>query len=178
MQSFRRTLLLAGPALLMARWSAGAEKLDAPNFAEISPYLASSGQPTEAALRQLAAKGFQAVVYLAPSTVANAVRNEPEILSAQGVEFVHIPIPFDAPEGSHVQAVFTALDRLRDRKTLVHCEVNMRASVMVFLYRAIRLREDPATAYEAVARVWSPRGVWRRLLVAQLALANVPFEPY
>jgi cystathionine beta-lyase/cystathionine gamma-synthase len=53
-----------------------------------------------------------------------------------------------------------------------------RASTMVFLYRAIVRRDDPATAYEAVARVWSPQGPWRALVVALLARHGIAFEPY
>lgn len=181
MQIARRTFTLAGAAILVAPLAGRAqpgEAVDAPNFTPISPRLATSGQPPEAALRRLAKQGYQAVVYLAPSDVPNAVPGEADIVKAQGMEFVHIPIPFGAPEESHVQALFAALDRLKDRKTLVHCEINMRASVMVFLYRTIRLGESPAGAYEPVARVWSPRGVWRRLLVEQLAKHKVAFEPY
>jgi len=155
-----------------------AQPIDAPNFIPISPLLATSGQPTEDALRALGTRGFRAVVYLAPGNVANAVHAEAELLAAQGIEFIPIPIPFGAPEHAHVQAVFAALNRLRDRKTLVHCEINMRASTLVFLYRAIELRDDPASAYQAVAQVWSPRGVWRRLVVDELAASDLQFDPY
>jgi hypothetical protein len=91
---------------------------------------------------------------------------------------VHIPIPFGEPDQSHFQAVSAALSRLRERKVLVHCEINLRASTMVFLYRVISLKEPPAAAYEYVARAWSPRGSWRRLVVEQLAASGIAFEPY
>lgn len=178
MHPTRRTIVFAGPAWLVPAAIAHAQAVDAPNFAPINAWLSTSGQPPEATLRTLGRQGYQAVVYLAPSDVPNAVPGEAGILQSQGLEFVHIPIPFGAPDESHVQALFAALDRLKDRKTLVHCEINMRASVMVFLYRAIRLRESPAAAYEPVARVWSPRGVWRKLIVEQLARHKVAFEPY
>lgn len=70
------------------------------------------------------------------------------------------------------------LDRWRDKKVLVHCQVNMRASSMVFLYRVLRLKEPPERAYEAVEQVWSPRGAWRRLIVEQLREHGIAFEPY
>jgi hypothetical protein len=54
-----------------------------------------------------------------------------------------------------------------DRKVLVHCQVNMRASSMVFLYRVIVAKESPDIAYESVTPVWSPEGSWRRLLASQ-----------
>jgi hypothetical protein len=54
----------------------------------------------------------------------------------------------------------------------------MRASSMTFLYRVIVGREAPEQAYEPVARVWSPRGPWKKLLIAQLRKAGIAFEPY
>lgn len=173
----RRTALAFGLTLLpVAR--ALAQPLAAPNVVPITPLLVTSGQPTPQALAALGELGFQAVLYLAPNTMPDTVKNEPELLAAQGIEFVHIPIPFNAPEESHAVAVSAALQRLQGRKVLVHCQVNMRASSMVFLHRVLHGKEDPARAYEAVARVWSPGGPWRALLVGQLAKHQIDFVPY
>lgn len=157
---------------------AHAQTLAAPNIVPITPLLVTSGQPSSHALAKLGEMGFQAVLYLAPSSVPDAVKNEPELLAAQGIEFIHIPIPFNAPEEGHAVAVSAALQRLQGKKVLVHCQVNMRASSMVFLHRVLYGKEDPARAYEAVARVWSPGGAWRTLLAGQLAKHQVNFEPY
>lgn len=177
MSRSRRNALLLGLALVAGR-PARAQSLAAPNVVPISPRLVTSGQPSPQALAALGQMGFQAVVYLAPSTVPDAVRNEPELLAAQGIEFVHIPVPFQAPDASHAAAVSAALQRLQDRKVLVHCQVNMRASTLVFLHRVVHGREDPSRAYEAVAKVWSPSGAWRSLLLAQLKQHRIDFEPY
>lgn len=152
--------------------------LDAPNVVVIGPDLVSSGQPSAQALQSLAAHGFQAVIYLAPSTVPSAVSDEAQRLAAQGITFIHLPIEFGAPTAAHVERFNAAMASLRGRQVLVHCEINMRASSMVFLYRVTQRQEPPALAYEAVARVWSPRGVWRRLIVDQLARYQLAFEPY
>jgi protein tyrosine phosphatase (PTP) superfamily phosphohydrolase (DUF442 family) len=171
-----RRQLVAHLMLLGASASLGAQLLAAPNVVVLSDRLVTSGQPSAAALARLGEAGFQAVVYLAPSDVAGAVRSEPEILARQGIEFVHVPIPFSSPDASHFAAVSEALQRLKDRKVLVHCEVNMRASSMVFLHRAITLGDDPAQAYAAVTAVWSPRGPWRTLIEQELRRAGVKFD--
>jgi protein tyrosine phosphatase (PTP) superfamily phosphohydrolase (DUF442 family) len=171
-----RRQLVAVLVLLAASASPVAQPLVAPNVVVISDRLVTSGQPPAAALAQLGEAGFQAVVYLAPSDVHGAVRAEPDILARQGIEFVHIPIPFGSPDAGHVAALSQALKPLKDKKVLVHCEVNMRASSLVFLYRVITLREDPAQAYAAVTAVWSPRGPWRRLIEQQLRQAGVKFD--
>ena len=46
----------------------------------------------------------------------------------------------------------------------------MRASSLVFLYRAIHLKHDPRAAYDSVTRIWVPHGPWKRLIETQLDL--------
>ena len=173
----RRTALLLACILTFGQKSF-AQALSAPNVVAITPLLVTSGQPSPQALADLGKLGYQAVIYLAPSTVPDAVANEPELLARQDIEFVHISIPFGSPDENHYLAVSAALDRLHDKKVLVHCQVNMRASSMVFLHRVLRGKESPELAYEAVARVWSPSGAWRKLLLAQLGKQNLKFQPY
>jgi len=162
----------------LAWLAVAAPALDAPNVVVISPTLVTSGQPTAAALAQLAADGFDAVIYLAPPTVPDAVRDEAAIVEQQGLAYVNIPIRFDAPGEADFEALAAALARFAGRKVLVHCQVNLRASSMVFLHRVIKGREPPERAYEAVAQVWSPQGPWKALLARLLRQHQIAFEPY
>jgi protein tyrosine phosphatase (PTP) superfamily phosphohydrolase (DUF442 family) len=152
--------------------------IEAPNVVPISATLVTSGQPTADALSHLGAQGFAVDIYLAPLTVSDAVPGEAEIVRKQGIEFINIPIPFGKPTEADFQTFVAAMDKFRDRKVLVHCQVNMRASTMTFLYRVVVGHEDPEKAYESVARVWSPRGPWKELIVSQLRKADIAFEPY
>ena len=173
----RRKIILLALAPMLFHAPAQAFELDSPNVVQVSPNLITSGQPTPGALAKLGKLGIQAVIYLAPDTVHDAVRDEPQLLRQQGIEYIHIPIPFEAPSESDFVAVSSALDHLNGKKVLVHCQVNMRASTMVFLYRAITLHEDPALAYESVSRVWSPEGAWKQLVVGLLKRHGIPFQP-
>lgn len=150
----------------------------APNLVEISPRLVTSGQPSAEALATLKALGFEAVIYLAPPTVQDAVRDEPLIVTLQGLTFVNIPIRFDNPTEADFDTFAGVLTGLGTRKVLVHCQINLRASAMVFLYRATVLREDPRVAYEAVTKVWQPEAAWRRLIEDQLRKHKIAFEPF
>lgn len=166
----------AGVAALL--WCAHAAfALTAPNIVPINAQLVTSGQPTRESLTHLRAEGFDAVIYLAPSTVQDAIEDEPELLKAQGIEFVHVPIVFSKPTPADVEAAAAALERLQGKKVLVHCQVNLRASSIVFLYRTIWRHEDPAKAYESVSRVWVPEGPWKRLITQELKDHQVRFEP-
>ena len=149
-----------------------------PNLVAIDAKIVTSGQPSAAWLARLEAEGYEAVVYLAPATVPDAVRDEPLIVSRQGIVYVNLPIRFDGPTERDFDAFAGVMQGLRDRKVLVHCQVNLRASSMTFLYRAIVRREDPAKAYEAVAAVWSPHDAWMPYLRSMLARHGIAFEPY
>lgn len=170
-------LRLGAVLLLIAGGVARAEPSAAPNWVPIDRQLTTSGQPNPARLAELGALGFQAVLYLAPPTVPDAVADEARIVARQGLLFVNLPIPFDAPTVEHAQTVLDLLRMLDDRRVLVHCQVNLRASTMVFLYRAIVRREDPAAAFEAVRQVWTPSGPWRRLMDEMLRRHGIRFEP-
>jgi protein tyrosine phosphatase (PTP) superfamily phosphohydrolase (DUF442 family) len=163
-------------AALGAEALAADPAIDAPNVVPISARLVTSGQPTANSLAHLAAQGFGAVIYLAPPTSPDAVRGEADIVRKQGLEFVNIPIQFGNPTEADFNAFVAAMNRFQDRKVLVHCQVNMRASSMTFLYRVIVGHEKPDQAYESVTRVWAPEGPWKTLLTSQLHKAGISFE--
>ena len=177
-----RLIAIASSLVVMfafADRSFGAEiAIDAPNIVVISPRLVTSGQPTAASLSRLREQGFEAVIYLAPPTVADAVPAEAEIVRKQGLEFVNIPINFGKPTEAHFEEFSAVMQKFHDRKVLVHCQVNMRASTMTFLYRVIIGKEKPDLAYVSVAQVWSPEGPWKNLIITQLRKAAIDFEPY
>jgi protein tyrosine phosphatase (PTP) superfamily phosphohydrolase (DUF442 family) len=154
------------------------QKVGAPNVVEITPNLVTSGQPSASALAKLKEQGFEAVIYLAPPTVSDAVRDEPLIVTKQGLTFVNIPIVFSNPTEADFETFAGILSSLSAKKVLVHCQVNLRASSMVFLYRTIKLKEPPEAAYKAVAAVWKPHDAWAPLIETQLKKHGIAFELY
>ena len=54
--------------------------VQAPNVVAIDRNLVTSGQPSDISLSGLKAEGFEAVIYLAPSSVSDAVKDEPTLL--------------------------------------------------------------------------------------------------
>jgi protein tyrosine phosphatase (PTP) superfamily phosphohydrolase (DUF442 family) len=157
---------------------AQAAELSAPNIVPITPQLVTAGQPSKASLAALGELGFDADIYLAPPSVPDAVRDEGAIVGSQGLVFVNIPIRFGNPTEQDYELVAGALNALRGKKVLVHCQVNMRASSMVFLYRVLAGKEDPEHAYQDVARVWTPDGKWKEFIVMMLRKHGIAFEPY
>jgi protein tyrosine phosphatase (PTP) superfamily phosphohydrolase (DUF442 family) len=152
-------------------------KHTAANVVEISPTLVASGQPTAEGLGTLKARGFGAVINLAPASSPSAVKDEQQIVTRQGLSYAYIPVQFSKPTEADFEAFAAAMRATGERKVLVHCEVNMRASAMVFLYRVIKLKEDPRKAYDVMAGVWVPEeGPWRKLIEQLLRKHNIAFE--
>ena len=163
-------------SLFMASAPAADQPIDAINIVSISENLVTAGQPTPESLAGLSALGFQAVIYLAPPTVHGAVANEADIVRSQGMEFINIPIQWSEPTEDDFHSFVEAMNRLQGQKVLVHCQANMRASAMTFLYRVIEAGENPSLAYEAVQQVWTPEDQWKEFVNAQLQKANISFE--
>jgi protein tyrosine phosphatase (PTP) superfamily phosphohydrolase (DUF442 family) len=149
----------------------------APNRVDISPLLLTSGQPTKAFLETLKSQGFEAVVYLAPPTVGDALAEEPRIVGRQGLLYVNIPIVWEAPAAADFDSFTRVMSALAGRKVYVHCQMNLRASSMVFLHRVITLKEPPEKAWESVQRAWVPNSTWRRFIVETLKAHGVAYEP-
>jgi protein tyrosine phosphatase (PTP) superfamily phosphohydrolase (DUF442 family) len=166
------SLLLAALALPVA-----AHEGPAPNRIDISPTLSTSGQPTKAFLETLKAQGFEVVIYLAPPTVSDAIAEEPKIVGRQGLVFVNIPVDFSNPTPEDFQAFTRVMQAFTGRKIWVHCQMNFRASSMVFLHRVITLREPPGPAWQSVQSAWVPDRVWKRYIVETLKANRIDFEP-
>jgi len=164
-------LLAAAPASRAQSWP------DAPpNLVQATATIFTSGQPPAKSLEGLKAQGFEAVVYLAPPTVQDAVRDEAKIVGSQGLVFVNIPIVFDKPTERDFETFAAVMKALEGRKVLVHCQVNLRASTMTFLYRATVLKEPPDEAWKAVERIWTPKGPWKRLVEERLKRQGIAFD--
>lgn len=176
-----RAILLSLPAVLAAcSGTMGVAQPPAtymPNVVSITPRLVTSGQPSTRALADLGAQGFKAVVNVAPFVGAASVSEEAVIVSRQGLAYVNIPIKSSVPTESDYLLFASVMGALAERKVLVHCQINVHASSMVFLYRVIAAREDPRVAYESVLKVWSPDGPWKTFIVLLLRKHEVQFEP-
>jgi protein tyrosine phosphatase (PTP) superfamily phosphohydrolase (DUF442 family) len=148
-----------------------------PNRVDISPALSTSGQPTKAFLGTLRAQGFEVVIYLAPPTVSDAVAEENKLVGRQGLVFVNIPMDFDGPAAADFTAFTRVMQAFADRKVYVHCQMNFRASSMVFLHRVITLKEPPDKAWDALQRAWIPNATWKAYILATLKANGIAYEP-
>ena len=142
---------------------------DITNFRQYSATFASSGQPTKDQFSAIAENGFERIVYIAFTNNTNALPDADQVVKGLGMEYMHIPVTCDNPLPSDFYAFADSLRRDTDKKTLLHCQVNARATAFSFLYRVIYEGVDIAEAKADMNTVWQPNETWRDFIVAVLA---------
>lgn len=141
------------------------------NFRQVSDSLATAGLLNEGQLGALAAEGYQAVVNLLPDELEYAVADEAEIVRSQGLAYTYIPVVFEAPARQDYEQFEAALERLANKKILVHCAANYRVSAFyaIYAYRHQGWSQQQVDAF--IAAIWDPseHPVWERFIADMLA---------
>jgi protein tyrosine phosphatase (PTP) superfamily phosphohydrolase (DUF442 family) len=113
--------------------------------------------------------GYDVVINLALGTTPRDLSNEADLVTGQGMDYIHIPVIFDNPTDADLTRFFDAMDENQDKKRFVHCIANMRVSAFVFLYRVLRQGMAPDEARAMMQRIWQPNAVWQRFIDDTLA---------
>jgi protein tyrosine phosphatase (PTP) superfamily phosphohydrolase (DUF442 family)/ribosomal protein S27AE len=141
------------------------------NFQLIDEHLLTGGQPTAEELHSLQECGVKTVINLALATSDHALADERTVVESLGMQYVHIPVQWEAPTAADFDAFCKAMDaaRAEDRTVFVHCVANKRVSVFVYLYRVLRLGVPRETAEVDLRKLWTPEGVWASFVADTLS---------
>lgn len=134
------------------------------NYRQYSENFASSGQPDVAQLEAIANTGVKRIIYLAFSDNESAIEHEDRLVKRLGMEYVHIPVDFMAPTLNDFELFVNVMRQAPEMNTLLHCQVNFRASTFSMLYRVIYLDVSLLEAKEPFDSVWVPNEVWFRFI--------------
>lgn len=133
-------------------------------YQQITPLLATSGQPTEGQIKAIARAGFQVVINLGLTDAEYALADESGCVTQAGMTYVHLAVPWTAPNREHFEQFCAAMQANAGRKIYVHCAANMRTSVFVALYRSICLAELRAYTFGMVHQIWVPNERWQNFI--------------
>ena len=156
-------------ALLCAALPATAQGARPENFVQWREGLASSAQPNTAWLKQMKDQKYDLLINLAPPQVHGSIDNEGGFVGRAGVTYVNIPVIFGAPNAEEFRFFSAVMKASAGRDVLVHCQVNLRGSSFVFLYRVIHENAPVSEAVAQLTGVWQPDAVWRRFIEETLA---------
>lgn len=139
------------------------------NYLPISDRLGTAGQPAPGQFAAVRAAGYDLVVNLAMPNSTNALPDEADLVREQDMDYVHIPVVWDAPTLADLERFLAVMNRFRDKNVLVHCAMNMRVSCFVLLYRVLRLGVPLHEARETMQKIWQPDQVWSSFIKRCLA---------
>jgi protein tyrosine phosphatase (PTP) superfamily phosphohydrolase (DUF442 family) len=142
------------------------------NMLSITDNLGTSGQPTSAQLAAIKEAGYEVVINLAMGTTPRDLPNEADVVAAQGMEYIHIPVVWDNPTEADLLRFFEVMDATQDKKRFVHCIANMRVSAFLFLYRVLRQGMPLEAARATMAQIWEPNPIWQKFINAALERAQ------
>jgi protein tyrosine phosphatase (PTP) superfamily phosphohydrolase (DUF442 family) len=140
------------------------------NFIEISDTVATAGQPTAAQFQDAQKAGYEVVVNLAPDGLQTSLPEEKAMLHELGLEYYHIPVPWDNPTLVQLAHFEQVMESVEGRRTLVHCQANYRVTAFYAAYAMHKLgwSQDKADAF--IDRIWASRpdfemdDTWKRFL--------------
>lgn len=137
-------------------------------YRQLAPDLATSGQPDADELAAIAAAGYRLVINLALHDADYALTDEAATVHALGMDYVHIPVLFDAPMPQDLRAFFAAMDANHGKKIWVHCAANKRVSVFLGLWLHLRQGVPRDDAFALQRDIWQPDALWSRFIANAL----------
>ena len=97
---------------------------------------------------------MEVVINLAPHEVANALPNETELVTSLGMQYINIPVNWNTPTKDGLDRFIEAMDANKNKKILVHCQANFRATAFVSIYRILRQGWKAKDAIEVMHKIW------------------------
>lgn len=109
------------------------------NYRQVTPGLATSGQPDEQELADIAKAGYDVVLNIAlHDDPRYSLGDEEGADSSLGMRYVHILVKFDLPSADDLRLLFVAMEENANAKLWVHCAANRRVSAFLGMYWHIR----------------------------------------
>ncbi len=131
------------------------------NYRALSTDLSTGGQPDEEELEAICQAGFELVINLGLSDAPYAVPHEALIIKSAGLDYIHLPVNFEAPEIDQFYAFCEIMRQHNHRKIFLHCAANKRVSVFIALYRVIVENWSLKDAEAEIQSIWEPNETWQ-----------------
>ena len=136
------------------------------NFLALSENLFTGGMPNYEQLTAAAQQGVEMVINLAPHEVSNALPGETELVTSLGMQYINIPVIWNTPTKDGLDRFMDIMDESQDKKILVHCQANFRATAFVALYRILRQGWNAEDAMAGMHKIWDAEDypIWKMFI--------------
>jgi len=130
------------------------------NFHFVSKDLASAGLIELDSYQYIQEYGFKHVINLIPGEQSEE-RNHVKSLN---ISYEQIEVDWSEPSLQDFERFVDLMNSYKENKTFVHCQLNMRASTFVFLYRVTQLGVDKTIAEKDLLKIWTPNKTWQTFI--------------
>jgi protein tyrosine phosphatase (PTP) superfamily phosphohydrolase (DUF442 family) len=130
------------------------------NYRTNSESLSTAGQPLIDEFKLIADEGFEAIVNIRPDFEMYGLFDEKQIVENLGMKYYKVPMTFDSLNSNVLSDFFDRLEKLSERKILVHCHHNIRVSVLLAFYRIIKLKWEKDKAFEELGKMVDLNSMW------------------
>jgi len=134
------------------------------NFVQMTENFATAGQPGADQFRIIAESGYRHVINIGMPDHPDALSNEGELVSALGMNYIHIPVPFDNPAADQVRLFCKILSQISHEKVFIHCIMNYRVSAFMYHYLSKIENRDDSIARSVMLQQWDMEPVWKELM--------------
>jgi len=153
---FMTALLIGGSSAAAAATVIVDDEAPLRNYHVISDRLGTAGTLSAGAVSWLVADGYRMIIDLRDEFD----EIEAHAALAEDAIYVHVPVSWPAPSADELESFLLVMAANPEKKILVHCSANYRASAMTYLYRVLELDADPEEAMADVRAVWEPNETW------------------
>ena len=130
------------------------------NFVALDDRIGTAGQPRADQFASVADAGYELVINLAMPDHEDSIDQEGSLVSALGMTYIHIPVPFDAPDETHLSQFLGIMQANRERKVFIHCIMNYRVSAFMYHYfQRVEGRSQAGSRSPMFSR-WEPDEIW------------------
>lgn len=145
------------------------------NYVRLTPDIGTAGQPRRDQFESIAGAGFDTVINIAMPDHADSIDDEGGLVTRLKMNYLHLQVPFDAPEIDHLRQFCTLLEAQRGRQLFVHCIMNYRVSAFMYLYLKWIRGYSELQARSPIFEVWQVEPQWQALMELDAAALN--FNP-
>jgi len=108
------------------------------NYVEVSPLLATGGQPDQSGVKQLADKGYKAIINVRTSGEEFDQAGEEKQALELGLRYYMVPVGPRKLQEEQALAFNTLLSSLKGQKVYVHCRSGSRVVGLMVIYYALQ----------------------------------------
>jgi protein tyrosine phosphatase (PTP) superfamily phosphohydrolase (DUF442 family) len=142
-------------------------------FLIVDHLVATAGQPAEDQLELIAQNGYEVIINLGLMDKRYCLEDEASTVASLGMKYVHIPVDFAKPLQTDFDKFVNTMTEFKDKKILVHCAANYRASCFLGAYYFTIGVWNHRQAIDFIERVWKPDPTWQDFLNKQTASTSV-----